>query len=74
MTQESAFLITSILVLVLGMVFASKGFRPGSVGYILLNIVAAVVIVGSTGAFAILLGFEVRLRLSSTVWFQPTSS
>jgi hypothetical protein len=42
------------------MVFASKGFGPGSVGYVLLNIVAAVVIVGSTATFITLLGFEVR--------------
>ena len=38
--QESAFLLASAAVLVLGMVFASQGFPPGTVGYVLLNIVA----------------------------------
>ena len=58
--QESTFLVASITVLVLGMVFASKGFQPGTLGYILMNVVAAVVIGGSCGLFLLLLGFEVR--------------
>jgi hypothetical protein len=58
--QESAFLLTSVLVLALGMVFASKGLRPNSVGYAILNLVAAVVIVCSTATFTVLLVFEVR--------------
>jgi ABC-type polysaccharide/polyol phosphate export permease len=62
--QESTFLVASIVVLMLGMVFASKGFLPGSVGYVLLNVVAAVVIVGSCGLFLVLLGFEVGTRRS----------
>jgi hypothetical protein len=57
--QESAFLLASVAILMLGMVFASDGFTPGTVGYLLLNIVAAVIIVGSTGVFLLLLVFEV---------------
>jgi hypothetical protein len=57
--QESAFLLSSMAVLMLGMVFASHGLHPGSVGYVLMNIVAAVIIVGSTGTFVVLLVFEV---------------
>jgi hypothetical protein len=54
----------SVLVLMLGMVFASKGFGRNSVGYILLNIVTAVVLIGSTATFLLLLVFEVRLKYS----------
>lgn len=57
--QESAFLLASVAVLVLGMVFASKGFAPGSVGYIVLIVVTAALIVCSAGAFIVLLVFEV---------------
>ena len=52
----------SIIVLMRGMVFASKGLLPGTVGYLLLNVVTAVVIVGSCGLFLLLLGFEVGTR------------
>jgi hypothetical protein len=58
-TLECAFLITSVMVLMTGMFFASHGFPVGSVGYLLLNIVAAAFIVGSTLVFLLLLGFEV---------------
>lgn len=58
-TLECAFLITSVMVLMTGMLFASHGFPVGSVGYLLLNIVAAAFIVGSTLVFLLLLGFEV---------------
>lgn len=44
----------------LGMVFTSHGFAPGSVGYEVLNTVAALAIVGSTLTFLVLLVFEVR--------------
>ena len=58
--QESAFLITGVIVLVCGVVFTSRGFRPGSVGYVVLNIVASVAILASTCVFVALLCFEVR--------------
>ncbi len=49
----------SMGILVMGMVFTSASFPPGTVGYMLLTVVSAVVILGSTGAFAVLLVFEV---------------
>jgi hypothetical protein len=57
--QESTFLVASILVLVMGMVFASQSFQHDSTAYVLLNVITAVVILGSTGSFAVLLAFEV---------------
>lgn len=45
--------------LLVGLVFTSRGFVPGSVGYVLLTIVAAALIIVSVGVFAALLCFEV---------------
>jgi hypothetical protein len=42
-----------------GMLFTSKGFSSGSPGYILVNIVSALGILGATGTFLCLLTFEV---------------
>jgi hypothetical protein len=57
--QESAFLLSSSMVLVLGMVFASQGFPPGSMSYNALVVLTAALVVGSAGAFIVLLVFEV---------------
>jgi hypothetical protein len=57
--QESAYLVTSVVVLLLGMVFSSKGFPPGTTGYVILNIITAMAIVGSVGVLLFLLCFEV---------------
>jgi hypothetical protein len=57
--QESAFLLSSIAMLLAGMVFTSRGFAPGSTGYLLLTIVAATLIILSVGVFLALLCFEV---------------
>jgi hypothetical protein len=57
--QESAFLLTSVAVLLAGMVFTSRGFRPGSMGHTLLTVVAALVIVAAVASFVVLLCFEV---------------
>ena len=56
---ESAFLIAASMILMLGMVFTSNGFTPGSVGYLFLTSVTFLFIVGSTTVFATLLSFEV---------------
>ena len=56
---ETAFLVASVTILILGMVFTSQGFTPGSTGYNLLTAAAVVIIVASTGAFLSLLTFEV---------------
>ncbi len=47
--------------LILGMVFTSRGFREGSIGFALFTAVAAVFILGSSVVFACLLAFEVRI-------------
>lgn len=52
-------MLTSIAVLLLGMVFTSRGFPPGTLGFVVMNIVTATVIVASVLAFAVLLCFEV---------------
>ncbi len=57
--QESSFLVTSVVVLMTGMLFTSKGFSSDSVGYLLMNVVSAVGIVGVTLVFLCLLTFEV---------------
>jgi uncharacterized membrane protein (UPF0136 family) len=57
--QESAFLLSSIAMLLAGMIFTSRGFAPGSTGYLLLTIVAAGLIILSVGVFLALLCFEV---------------
>ena len=56
--QESAFLLSAAVVLMLGMVFASKGFTPSSVGYKIFVVLTAALIVGSAGAFIALFVFE----------------
>lgn len=56
---ESAFLLSSSMVLVLGMVFASQGFPQGSMSYNALVVLTAALVVGSAGAFIVLLVFEV---------------
>lgn len=55
---ESAFLIISALVLMAGMVFESRGFVPGSVGYHMLTALTAALIIVSSITFTALLGFE----------------
>jgi hypothetical protein len=50
--------VASNLVLMLGMVFASKGFLPGSRAYSLLTIVTGLLLVVSCLAFFVLLSFE----------------
>ena len=54
------------------MVFTSRGFAPGSVGYLLLTIVAASIIVVSTTVFGFLLCFEVyrsiKVRAARSSW------
>jgi hypothetical protein len=64
---ESSFLISAVTILMLGMVFSSKGFQPGSVGYNMLTFVTAALIVASSVIFASLLSFEVyrSLKLST---------
>ena len=56
---ESSFLIVSITILLLGMVFASGGFAVGSFPYECLGAVTAIIIVVSTSSFVCLLAFEV---------------
>ena len=56
---ESSFLIVSISILLLGMVFASGGFAVGSFPYECLGAVTAIIIVVSTSSFVCLLAFEV---------------
>jgi hypothetical protein len=51
--------VASVLVLVMGMVFASQSFRADTASFVLLNIATAAVIIGSTGSFVVLLVFEV---------------
>jgi hypothetical protein len=51
--------VASVFVLVMGMVFASQSFKADSVSSILLSLVTAAVIIGSTGCFLVLLAFEV---------------
>ncbi len=57
--QERAYLVTSITVLLLGMMFTSRGFPPGTIGYNILSVVTAVLIVASVTVFVVLLCFEV---------------
>ncbi len=53
---------TGVVVLICGMVFTSRGFPPGTVGYQLMNVVAAVSVLLSTAVFVALLVFEVCCR------------
>jgi hypothetical protein len=57
--QENAFLVTSTVILVLGMVFSSRGFAPGSSGYQVLTMLTALLVVGSCAIFLGLLTFEI---------------
>lgn len=59
MTQECTFLITSTLVLMLGMVFSSRGFSPGTPGYQAFTMVTGVLVISSCLVFLLLLLFEV---------------
>jgi hypothetical protein len=56
---ESTFLISAELILLSGMVFYSRGFPKGSVGYVLLTVVVAVLIVSCSVTFAALVVAEV---------------
>jgi hypothetical protein len=56
---ESTFLISAELILLSGMVFYSRGFAKGSVGYVLLTVVVAVLIVSCSVTFATLVVAEV---------------
>jgi hypothetical protein len=60
---ETTFLVIAITILLIGMVFFSRGFVPGSIGYMLLTAIAASIISLSTSAFVILLAFEVYRSL-----------
>ncbi len=64
---ESSFLISAILILVLGCIFESKGFSTHSYGYLILTGVTAVVIVGSALVFFVLLAFELYRSLTFSV-------
>lgn len=55
---ESAFLIISALVLMAGMVFESRGFAPGTPGYVILTALTATLIIASSATFVVLLVFE----------------
>jgi hypothetical protein len=55
---ESGFLISSSCVLLSGMVFSSRGFPPGSVGYQFLVVICITIIFVATATFTGLLGFE----------------
>jgi membrane protein implicated in regulation of membrane protease activity len=55
---ESTFLITAILILLSGMVFLSGGFPAGSVGYVLMTVIVAFVIITCVTTFVALLAFE----------------
>lgn len=57
--MESAFLISGSFILILGMVFTSKGFHEGTLSYNLLTSITALIIIGSTLSFSFLLLFEV---------------
>jgi hypothetical protein len=56
---ENAFLVCSILILLSGMVFTSRGFAPESVGFVILTAVVAVVVIMSTVTFMTMVGVEV---------------
>jgi hypothetical protein len=56
---ESGFLISAVLILISGMVFASGGFRAGSVPYNMLTTIVTVLILGSVFSFFVLLSVEV---------------
>jgi hypothetical protein len=56
---ESGFLISAVLILISGMVFASGGFHPGSVPYNMLTTIVTVLILGSVLSFFVLLFVEV---------------
>jgi hypothetical protein len=58
-----SFLISGVFILILGMVFTSNGFQPGTFSYNAFTTLAAMFIVGSTVVFASLLVFEVRAVL-----------
>ncbi len=64
---ESSFLISAILILVLGCVFESHGFSTSSYGYLILTGVTAIVIVGSALVFFFLLAFELYRSLTVSV-------
>lgn len=56
---QSAFLISSVVILMTGLVFMSRGFSSGSVGYNAMTAVVAVLVVVSVVAFVAFVGFEV---------------
>jgi hypothetical protein len=64
---ETSFLLTSVCILVLGMMFSSRGFPPGSTGISILTALTIVLILASFASFSTLLVFEVyrSFRLSA---------
>jgi hypothetical protein len=64
---ESSFLLSSFLILVLGMVFSSRGFADGSAALRILTTVTIVLIVTAVVSFLTLLAFELyrSFRLST---------
>ena len=56
---ESSFLISAVLIMMLGMVFSSNGIAAGSALYALLAGVTATIIVVAIASFAVLMVFEV---------------
>lgn len=66
-TLESSFLISSMFILLGGMVFSSAAFKRGSVAYVILTVLVTAMIVISTSVFVYLLVFEVfrAIRYSS---------
>ncbi len=63
---ESAFLVSGIVILILGMVFSSDGFTPGSFGYDTLAAITSIIILTSSASFGLLLTFEVYRSLKMT--------
>jgi hypothetical protein len=49
--QESTFLVTSMVMLLVGMVVTSRSFPPGSTGHTLFTVVASVVLVAAVAVF-----------------------
>ena len=60
---ESSFLISAVLIMMLGMVFSSNGIVAGSALYALLAGATASIIVVSISSFAVLMVFEVYRSL-----------
>ncbi len=59
LSPQSAFLVSSVVILMTGLVFMSRGFSPGSVGYNGMTTLVAALVVVSVVAFVAFVGFEV---------------